>query len=202
MRPTCWPSTSPGVIRKQGLSPKATAIAMQALADAYNTYTEVDRMSDIERLVRAGEVHRRDLARPRGRGRRPAQPRPDPFRPGPVRPGDRRVRGDPPPIERSGSRRRRDSVPRHWAKSRVLERLGDAADGRGRGPEGRRRSSRAALKARQEAGVGQTDPGLVGNVGDLAIVLTETGKPAEALQLLDPIVKVAERQVRDRPTPG
>ena len=46
-----------------------------------------------------------------------------------------------------------------------------------------------ALKARREAGVGQTDPGLVGNVGDLAIVLTETGKPAEALQLLDPIVK-------------
>ena len=62
------------------------------------------------------------------------------------------------------------------------------ADGRGRGPEGHE-ILKATLKARQEAGAGQTDPGLVGNVGDLAIVLTETGKPAEALQLLDPIVK-------------
>ena len=46
-----------------------------------------------------------------------------------------------------------------------------------------------ALKARREAGAGPTDPGLVGNVGDLATVLTETGKPAEALALLDPVVK-------------
>ena len=38
-------------------------------------------------------------------------------------------------------------------------------------------------------GAGPTDPGLVGNVGDLATVLTETGKPADALALLDPIIK-------------
>src|SRR5262249_16001535 len=44
-------------------------------------------------------------------------------------------------------------------------------------------------KARQQAGVAQSDPGLVGNVGDLAIVLTETGKPADALALLAPIVR-------------
>ena len=36
---------------KGGLSPRATAIGMQALADAYNTYTEVDRLADIDRLV-------------------------------------------------------------------------------------------------------------------------------------------------------
>ena len=34
-----------------GLSAKATQVAMQALADAYNTYTEIDRRSDIDRLV-------------------------------------------------------------------------------------------------------------------------------------------------------
>ena len=50
-------------------------------------------------------------------------------------------------------------------------------------------SLNVALKARREAGAGPTDPGLVGNVGDLATVLTETGKPAEALALLDPIIK-------------
>ena len=34
-----------------GLSPKAAEIGMQALADAYNTYTEIDRVSDLERLI-------------------------------------------------------------------------------------------------------------------------------------------------------
>ena len=34
-----------------GLSPKAAEIGMQALADAYNTYTDVDRASDLERLI-------------------------------------------------------------------------------------------------------------------------------------------------------
>ena len=34
-----------------GLSPKATEIGMQALADAYNAYTEVDRSGDLERLI-------------------------------------------------------------------------------------------------------------------------------------------------------
>ena len=47
-----------------------------------------------------------------------------------------------------------------------------------------------ALNARRESGAAPTDPGLVGNVGDLAIVLTESGKATDALQLLDPIVKV------------
>ncbi len=46
-----------------------------------------------------------------------------------------------------------------------------------------------ALKARRDAGIGLTDPGFVGNVGDLATVLSETGKPDEALKVLDPVVK-------------
>ena len=33
------------------LSPKASEIGMQALAEAYNTYTEFDRASDLERLI-------------------------------------------------------------------------------------------------------------------------------------------------------
>ena len=46
-----------------------------------------------------------------------------------------------------------------------------------------------SLKSRRDSGVAHNDPGLVGNVGDLAVVLTETGKPTEALALLLPIVK-------------
>ena len=34
-----------------GLSAQASEIAMQSLADAYNTYTEIDRMSDLDRLI-------------------------------------------------------------------------------------------------------------------------------------------------------
>src|SRR5262249_58275222 len=34
-----------------GLSAKATEIGMQALADAYNTYTDIDRKSDLDRLI-------------------------------------------------------------------------------------------------------------------------------------------------------
>ena len=34
-----------------GLSGKVTEIGMQSLADAYNTYTEIDRRSDISRLI-------------------------------------------------------------------------------------------------------------------------------------------------------
>ena len=57
-----------------------------------------------------------------------------------------------------------------------------------RSPEVDRRLE-CALKARYDANAGPTDPGPAGNVGDLATVLTETGKPADALKLLDPIIK-------------
>ncbi|MGZ3487171.1 MAG: tetratricopeptide repeat protein, partial [Isosphaeraceae bacterium] len=39
------------------------------------------------------------------------------------------------------------------------------------------------------AGAGLTDAGLIGNAADLAVALTETGKPADAIKLLDPISK-------------
>jgi hypothetical protein len=45
------------------------------------------------------------------------------------------------------------------------------------------------LKTRQSEGAAATDPGLIGNAADLAVALTETGKPADALKLLDPISK-------------
>ena len=72
-----------------GLSAKATEIGMQALAEAYTTYTEVDRLSDLDRLIEPGELHRRDLARQRTRRRRADEPGPDLSRHGPVRQGDR-----------------------------------------------------------------------------------------------------------------
>ena len=77
---------------------------------------------------RAGQLHRRDLARSRGRGRRAAEPRPDPLRPGPVRPGDRRVRGGSAASRTSWLEAQTRLGGAHWAKSRVLERRTDPAD--------------------------------------------------------------------------
>ncbi len=170
-----------------GLSSKATRIAMQALVDAYNTYTEIDRMSDIDRLV--------ELAR------YTAETWPDREEGDDARLNLGQIslgRGQyDQAIAAFESVRRRSSKwleaqtrlgGAHWAKSRAFERQGNAVAA---GAEGQKAIDvlRAALKARRDAGVPPTDPGLVGNVGDLAIVLTESGKATEALQLLDPIVK-------------
>jgi tetratricopeptide (TPR) repeat protein len=85
----------------------------------------------------------------------------------------------------------------HWAKSRDLERRGDATGAQAEGQQAIDVLN-VALKARRDANVGPTDPGLVGNVGDLATVLTEFGKSAEALKLLDPIIKA--QTVRSGPS--
>jgi tetratricopeptide (TPR) repeat protein len=171
-----------------GLSPKATTIAMQALVEAYNTYTEIDRMSDIDRVVEMarytaetwpdreeGDEARLNLGQiSLGRGQY-----------------DQAIAA----FEgiRRKSNRWLEAQTRlggaHWAKSRVLERRTDPADA---AAEAKKAVDvlQGALNARRESGAAPTDPGLVGNVGDLAIVLTESGKATEALQLLDPIVKV------------
>ena len=172
---------------RAGLSPKATTIAMQSLVEAYNTFTEFDRMSDIDRVVEMarytaetwpdreeGDEARLNLGQiALGRGYYDQA------------------------IDAFGGIRRKSSRwleaqtrlgGAHWAKSRSLERKGDATAG---AAEAKKSIDvlQAALAARRESGAAPTDPGLVGNVGDLAIVLTETGKSSEALQLLDPIVR-------------
>jgi cellulose synthase operon protein C len=170
-----------------GRSGKVTEIGMQSLADAYNTYTEIDRTSDIPRLI--------DLAK------YTAETWPD------------REEGDSArmnlgliysgmgqydkAIEALAGVRTRspnwvEAQTRigaaHWAKSRDLERLGNTAAARTEAQKALEFLN-SSLKSRRDAGVAPTDPGLIGNVGDLSIVLTETGKPAEALNLLAPVVK-------------
>ncbi|MGP0066265.1 MAG: tetratricopeptide repeat protein [Isosphaeraceae bacterium] len=173
---------------KQGLSPKATAIAMQSLADAYNTYTEVDRLADIEHLVELAKYTAETWPdREEGDDAR--------YNLGQIHFG----RGQYDQAIASFAAIRRRSTKwfeaqsrigaSHWAKSKMLEYKGNTEAA---APEAQKAVEilEGALKARKEAGAGPTDPGLVGNVGDLAIVLTETGKPADALKLLDPIVRV------------
>ncbi len=168
-----------------GLSTKAAEIGMQALADAYNTYTEIDRGSDLERLI--------DLAR------YTAETWPDREQAddahinlGMIHQG--RGQYDEAIAQftavRDRSPKKIEAQTRlgaaHWGKSRLLDRRGDKD----------KAAAEAAiaidileksLKARETAGAGRNDAGLVGNAADLAVALTETGKPADALKLLDPI---------------
>lgn len=172
---------------RAGLAPKATTIAMQALVEAYNTFTEIDRMSDINRVVEMakytaetwpdreeGDDARLNLGQiALGRGQY-----------------DQAIAAF--EAIRRKSARWLEAQTRlgaaHWAKSRGLELRANATGGVA---EAKKAIDvlQNALNARRESNAAPTDPGLVGNVGDLAIVLTETGKATEALKLLDPIVK-------------
>jgi cellulose synthase operon protein C len=170
-----------------GQGAKATEIGMQAWAEAYSTSTGPYRLNDLNRLI--------DLAnytvatwpdKEQGDGAR--------MNLGLIYLGMGQYDKA---IEVLSAIRRRSTYwvnaenrlgSAHWAKSRDLDRRGDAT----RAQEEAQKSIddlNVALKARRDANAGPTDPGLVGNVGDLATVLTETGKAADALKLLDPIIK-------------
>src|SRR5262249_15606563 len=76
----------------------------------------------------------------------------------------------------------------HWRKSQALASRGDTAGAQAEAQKALE-SLNVALKARRDAGTSPTDPGFIGNISDIATVLSETGKPADALALLDPVVK-------------
>ena len=170
-----------------GQAAKSTEIGMQAWADAYSTYTDLDRIGALNRLI--------DLAnytlltwpdKEQGDGAR--------MNLGLIYLGMGQYDKA---IEVMSAVRRRSSFwvnaenrlgSAHWAKSRALERRGDNTAAQAEAQKSID-DLNVALKARYDANAGPTDPGLVGNVGDLATVLTETGKPADALKLLDPIIK-------------
>ena len=170
-----------------GLSAKATDIAMQALADAYNTYTEIDRISDLDRLVNLAiyttetwpDTDQGDSARMNlsqiylGMGR---------FDDALKALSSVRTRSP----QWIPAQNRLGLV--HWRKSRFLENRGDSAGAQAAAQKALD-SLNVALKARRDAGTSPTDSGFIGNIGDVATVLTEIGKPAEALALLDPVIK-------------
>src|SRR5262249_12517153 len=157
----------------------------QALVEAYNTYTDIDRMSDIDRVVdmarytaetwpdrEEGDDARLNLGQiSLGRGQYDEA----------IAAFEGIRRNSPRWLE---AQTRRGGA--QWAKSGLFGRGADAWDAAAEAKKAVDVLQRA-MNARRESGAAPTDPGLVGNVGDLAIVLTESGKPTEALQLLDPI---------------
>jgi tetratricopeptide (TPR) repeat protein len=170
-----------------GLSPKATEIGMQALADAYNTFTERDRASDLQRLI--------DLAKYTASAYADRDQGDDAHMSlGQIDQGLGHYEEAIAEFSavRDRSPRKLEARTRmgtaHWTRSRALEARGEK--------EKASEEAGAAIKILQEtlaerraSGAGPTDPSLMGNVADLAVALTEVGKTGEALELLDPVVK-------------
>ena len=172
---------------RESLSARATEIGMAALVGAYNTNTQVDRASDLDRLIELArytaetysENEHGDSAR---------------MTLGQIYQGTGRYAEAVEAYEsvRPKSPRRLDAIAKagsaHWDHSLALRRAGKTTEADAE-VEKAIATLRDALTARREAGAAASDPGVVDNACDLADVYLETGKPAEAVALLEPIAK-------------
>jgi tetratricopeptide (TPR) repeat protein len=172
------------------LSAKATEIGMAALAGAYNTYVEIDRQSDLNRLI--------DLAN------YTAETWPDNEQGN----GARMLLGQiyygfgqyPKAIAayesvRPSSARWIEAQTSlggsHWKQNVELRKAKTPEADKEADVEVQKAIDclKAALKARQDGGAVAADPGLIENMCDLADINLEIGQGEEALKLLDPIAK-------------
>ena len=166
---------------------KSADLAMQALVEAYNNYTLGNRTADLDRLV--------DLAK------YTAQTWPDAEQGDSARSTLGKVamgRGQ--YAEAVAAFETVRSSSSHWVEAQNIAgeahwREAIAARDRGVAKDFEAQTARAldklnlALKSRKDANAPETDPSYVGNACDIALVGLETGKPAEALMLLDPLAK-------------
>jgi hypothetical protein len=168
-----------------GLSPKATEIGMAALTMAYNTFDKVDRLSDLDRLVTLAEytaatwpdTEQGDMARntlgeiAMGRGEyATAAERYEAVRPDSSRHLDAQVKaGD-----------------AHWRLAQQLREQGKAAEADAQAKLALERIE-GALKARDAASVPANDPGRITNANALAEIHRASGRPAEAIKVLEPL---------------
>ena len=167
------------------VSARASGIALAAYADAYNTYTKVDRNSDLANLVDVAkfaaetypEMDQGDTARMMlgqiysGTGKHSeAVAAYEAVRPKSSKWADART----------------EAGTAHFDLSKALRREGKTAEADAE-VEKARAVLNQGLKWRREAGHPPTDPGLIDNACDLADLDLETGKGADALKLLDPI---------------
>ncbi|WP_406697281.1 tetratricopeptide repeat protein [Singulisphaera sp. Ch08] len=171
------------------MAPKATEIAMASMADAYNTYREIDRTSDLNRLIdiakyaaatwpdkEEGDTARMTLGQVyHGTGQyAKAIEAYQSVRPKASRWVDAQTK-----VGAS-----------HWEQSKIFQRTGAPKEAEAEAAKALE-SLNAALKARQAAGVLPADPDLLGNICDIADIQLETGKAPEALVLLEPTAKAA-----------
>lgn len=175
-----------------GLSAKAAEIAMAALEKAYNTYTKVDRVGDLNNLTELAkytaeafaETDQGDTAKLAlgqihdGIGRyAEAVAAYESVRPSSAKWVEAKTK--------AGSS--------HWEQSRLLRRSGktDEADAE---VATALVKLNEALTTRREAGATPSDPGLIDNLCDISDIQLELSKPDEALKLLEPIAKQQSSQ--------
>ena len=166
---------------------KSADLAMQALVESYNAFTQGNRTVDLEHLV--------DLAK------YTAETFPDTeqgdngrMMEGLVDLGRGKYAEAIASFEavRSASAKWVDAQnsagEAHWRRSLTLRDKGNAKEADAEVQKALAKLN-GSLKARREANAPDTDTGLVTNACDLAIIQLETGKAADALKLLDPIAK-------------
>jgi tetratricopeptide (TPR) repeat protein len=173
-----------------GLSPKASAIGMQSLIDAYNENPGRDRVADLDRFM--------DLARYAAETWSDREEGDDArLNLGQVYLGrgeyDRAVAEFASVRDRSPKWNEAQSRlgTAHWARSRALDREGEADKAAAEAATAVAILSKT-LEARRKGGAAPGDLGFLNNAADLGVALTETGKSDEALKLLEPIVKQQE----------
>jgi cellulose synthase operon protein C len=172
---------------RAGLSAKAAELGMASLFDAYNTYTQVDRATDLNNLIELAtytaeaypEIEQGDAARlilgqiHHGTGKydkaieafQAIRPKSSKYLEGQTRMG--------------GS---------YWKKSQLLRRDGKIAEADAAQNQAVA-TLQSALKARSDLGNPPGDPALIGNACDLADIYLEISKPDEAVKLLEPLAK-------------
>lgn len=172
-------------------SAKATELAMASLADAYNTFGDYDRQTDLNNLIATAEFTEEAFAD--------------------TEPGDtaRMILGQindglghyERAIKEYESVRKKSNSKwieaqtkvgsTRWSLSQELRQKGtpDAEKQADAEVQKALNNLKAALQARQESGTAVTDGAYVNNACDMADIYLDTGTGDEAIKLLDPIVK-------------
>jgi len=172
------------------LSAKATEIGMGALEFAYNTYREIDRASDLNRLIDLAaytaqtwpETDQGDTARMElgqiylGMGQYPKA----------IAAYDA-VRAKSPKWNEAQTY----AGVAHWKQSQVLRDAKTPETDKEAEAEVQKAlgALKAALKARQDAGTSAAESGLIENACELADIYMEIGKADEALKLIEPVAR-------------
>lgn len=169
------------------MAPQAAEIGLASLTFAYNTFNQVDRESDIPRLQSLckytaetwPETAQADAAR---------------FTLGQIALGRGDYGGAAEAYEsvRTGSPKRLDAMIQageaHWREGLVLREKGKDAEADAAAKKALEVLD-AALKSRRDANVPLTDLGMINNMKALAEIHRNSGRPQEALALIEPLTK-------------
>lgn len=173
-----------------GLSPRAAEIGLASLTQAYNTFTAVDRLSDLDSMVELakhtvekwGDTDQGDNAR--------------------VTLGEVALGRGEYPQAATWLEAVRDSSPNHldaqvkagdahWRQSQRLREAGKADEADAEAKLALERVG-GALAARDQAATPLNDPARIVNANALAEIHRASGRPKEAVDLLEPIAKALE----------